>query len=131
MVEKKMDDTREEISRLIKQISEKQKELSSLSSSQLESLVAELSAQHKKVIEIQRSIAPRADLLLSIRDQRNIISKYAFEIKQAQKLVDTSAIEQFRKYINKLGVERGFLVTNVGGQIFDLDKWACLTTESI
>jgi hypothetical protein len=80
-----MDDSREDIANLIKQISQREKELKSLLGPQLESLVAELSAQHKYVEEITRTMAPPADLVLSIRDAQNIISKYAIEVKQSQK----------------------------------------------
>ncbi len=107
-----MDYTREYIAKLIKQISQREKELKSLVSPQLESLVAELSAQHQYIEEIKRTMAPPADLLLSIRDQQNIISKYAIEVKQTQKLIDDSAVEAFRNYIEKLHIDKGFLVTN-------------------
>ena len=107
-----MDYTREYIAKLIKQISQREKELKSLVSPQLESLVAELSAQHKYIEEVKRTMAPSADLLLSIRDQQNIISKYAIEVKQTQKLIDYSAVEAFRNHIDKLHIDKGFLVTN-------------------
>ena len=77
-----MDDTREHIATLIKQISEREKDLKSLDSPQLESLVAELSAQQKYIEEINRSMEPSADLILSVRDQRNVISKYAIELNK-------------------------------------------------
>ena len=107
-----MNDTREYIAKLIKQISQREKELKSLVSSQLESLVAELSAQHKYIEEVKRTMAQPTDLLLSIRDQQNIISKYAIEVKQTQKLIDDSAVEAFRNHIEKLHIDKGFLVTN-------------------
>lgn len=107
-----MDDTREQIARMIKQISQREMDLKLLIPSQLESLVAELSSQYRYIDEIKRTISPQADLLLSIRDQKNIISKYAIEVKQAQKLIDSSAVESFRKHIENLHIERGFLVTN-------------------
>lgn len=107
-----MDYTREYIAKLIKQISQREKELRSLVSPQLESLVAELSAQHQYIEEIKRTMAPPADLLLSIRDQQNIISKYAIEVKQTQKLIDDSAVKAFRNHIDKLNIDKGFLVTN-------------------
>lgn len=107
-----MDDTREYVANLIKQISQREKDLKSLISPQLESLVAELSSQYRYIDEIKRTIAPQADLLLSIRDQNNIFSKYAIEVKQAHKLIDSSAVESFRKHIENLHIDRGFLVTN-------------------
>lgn len=107
-----MNDTREYIAKLIKQISQREKELKSLVFSQLESLVAELSAQHKYIEEVKRTMAQPTDLLLSIRDQQNIISKYAIEVKQTQKLIDDSAVEAFRNHIEKLHIDKGFLVTN-------------------
>ena len=107
-----MDDTREHIAKLIKQISQREKDLKSLISPQLESLVVELSSQNQYIEEINRTIAPTAGLLLSIRDQKNIISKYAIEVKQAQKLIDSSSVEAFRKHIENLHIDRGFLVTN-------------------
>lgn len=107
-----MDYTREYIAKLIKQISKREKELKSLVSPQLESLVAELSAQHQYIEEIKRTMAPSADLLLSIRDQKNIISKYAIEVKQTQKLIDESAVKAFRNHIDKLNIDKAFLVTN-------------------
>ena len=107
-----MDDTREHIAKLIKQISQREKDLKSLISPQLESLVAELSSQYQYIEEIKRTMAPPTDLLLSIRNQKNIISKYAIEVKQAQKLIDSSAVESFRKHIENLHIDRGFLVTN-------------------
>lgn len=107
-----MDDTREHIAKLIKQISQREKDLKSLISPQLESLVAELSSQYRYIDEIKRTIAPPADLLLSIRDQKNIFSKYAIEVKQSQKLIESSAVESFRKHVENLHIDRGFLVTN-------------------
>ena len=107
-----MDYTREYIAKLIRQISLREKELKSLVSPQLESLVAELSAQHQYIEEIKRTMAPPADLLLSIRDQQNIISKYAIEVKLTQKLIDESAVKAFRNHIDKLSIDKAFLVTN-------------------
>ena len=107
-----MDDTRAYIARLIKEISQREKDLKSLIPSQLESLVAELSAQHQYIEEFKRSMAPSADMLLSIRDQHNVISKYAIEVKQTQKLIDDSVVKAFRDNIDKLNIDKAFLVTN-------------------
>lgn len=107
-----MDDSRENIAKLIKQISEREKDLKSLIPPQLESLVAELSSQYKYIEEIKRNFKPQADLLLSIRDQKNMISKYVIEVKQAQQLIDRPAVEAFRKHIEELQIDKGFLVTS-------------------
>jgi len=123
---KHMKNSREEISKLIKQISKRQKDIQALTAHQLESVVAEIVAQNKKILDVQRAVSPFADIVVSIRDKFNTESKFAIEVKKAQRAIDTSAIEQLRKYVEDSNLTKGLLVTDSFFSASDLNmakKW--------
>jgi len=59
-------------------------------------------------------MAQQLDFVGKFRDEFNHINSFAVEVKKLNTLIDTSAIEQFRKSISSLGIDKGYFVTTSG-----------------
>lgn len=107
-----MNKSREEIAKLIKQLYDRQRDIQSLTAYQLESVVTEIAAQNNRILDIQHAVSPFVDMVVSIRDKFDAVSKIAIEVKKAQRAIDTSAFEQLLKYVESSDLTKTLLVTD-------------------
>ena len=107
-----MSEKRSNIAKLIELIHADKKVMDQLQPQAFESLVAELFAQNKTLVEVQRNFAQQLDFVGKFRDQFDKLNSFAVEVKKLNSLIDTSAIERFQRSVSSLGIEKGYFVTN-------------------
>ena len=107
-----MSNTRNDISKLIEEIQKDNSLIDSIRPSTFESVVAEVIAQNKKLIDIQREAFKGVDYIARFRDEFSQVRSFAVEVKQMSRLVDTDAIKRFQESISSLKIDRSYFVTN-------------------
>ena len=106
-----MSNTRKDISKLIEEIQRNNSIIDSISSSTFKSVVAEIIAQNKKLINIQREAFKGVDYIARFRNEFSQVCSIAVEVKQ-MKLVGSDAIKRFQESISSLKLDRSYFVTN-------------------
>ncbi len=107
-----MSNIRKDIAKLIQEIQKNSSLIDSIRPSAFESVVAEVAAQNKKLIEVQREAFRGVDYIARFRDEFNQVRSFAVEVKKATQLVDFDAIKRFQESISSLKLDRSFFVTN-------------------
>jgi hypothetical protein len=106
-----MANKRQDIARTISEIAKLQIDVKSLAFPKLESVAAELLAQHMRVTEVSRSLAKQADLLVSVLDRFDSLSTYAIQVKKLRQQLDASAFTEFAKALDSVHATKGTLVS--------------------
>lgn len=106
-----MSDTRSEIAKLIERIRQDESVLDKLRPTAFESVTAELVAQQKQLLEVQRRLASKFDVVGRYRDELNRITSFAIEAKQLSRLVDTSTVSELAKKAASLNIDKTYLFT--------------------
>lgn len=106
-----MDNTRNSISKLISELRLTEALWDQLKPTTLERVVAELTVQNSALLEFSRA-TQSSDFILRMQDELGYLRTVAMEVKQFTRPLGIEAIEQFRKSIEQLNVDRSILVTS-------------------
>lgn len=107
-----MSNSRKDIAKLIEEIQKNNSLIDQIRPSVFESIIAEVVAQNKKMIEVQREAFKGVDYLARFRDEFNQIHSFAVEAKKMSQLIDSDAIKRFQESISSLNLDRSYFVTN-------------------
>ena len=107
-----MTSSRKDIASLIEKIRNDLSIIDNLRPSGFESVVAELVAQNKKLVDVQREVFRGVDYLAKYRDEFDKINSIAVEVKMASRLIDTDVVRQLQNSISSLNIDKSYLVTN-------------------
>lgn len=107
-----MTNSRKDIAKLIEEIQKNNSLIDSLRAPAFESVVAEVIAQNKKLIDVQREAFRGVDYIAKYRDEFNHIHSFAVEAKKLSKLIDTDVVKRFQDSISSLKLDKSYLVTN-------------------
>ena len=107
-----MTSSRKDIASLIEKIRNDLSIIDSLRTAGFESVVAELVAQNKKLIDVQREAFRGVDYLVKYRDEFDKINSIVVEVKKTSRLIDTDAVRQLHENIASLNIDKSYLVTN-------------------
>jgi len=106
-----MADKRQDIARTIAEIAKLQIDVKSLAFQKLESVAAELLAQHMRVTEVSRAFAKQADMLVAVRDKFDSLSTYAIQVIKLRQQLDASVFTDFAKALDSIHATKGILVS--------------------
>lgn len=107
-----MTKTRQDISKLIEEIKKNSSLIDSIRPSIFESVIAEIVAQNKKLINVQREAFKGVDYIAKFRDEFNKVRSFAVEVTRMNRLIDADAIKRFQDSISSLKLDRSYFVTN-------------------
>ena len=107
-----MTSSRKDIASLIEKIRNDLSIIDNLRPTGFESVVAELVAQNKKLVDVQREVFRGVDYLAKYRDEFDKINSIAVEVKMASRLIDTDVVRQLQNSISSLNIDKSYLVTN-------------------
>jgi restriction endonuclease Mrr len=107
-----MTNTRKDIAKLIEEIQKNSSLIDSIRPSAFESVIAEVVAQNKKMIEVQREAFKGVDYIARFRDEFSQVHSFAVEVKKMSQLIDSEAIRRFQESISSLKLDKSYFVTN-------------------
>lgn len=112
LAEKDMSDSRKDIASLIDKIRKDLSLVDRIRPSAFESVVAEIVAQNKKLIDVQREAFRGVDYLAQYRDEFDKINSIAVDVKKAHRLVGIDAVKKLQDSVSSLEIDKSYLVTN-------------------
>lgn len=107
-----MNDTRNNLAKLIAGIRENYSLIDKMRPSAFESLVAEVVAQNKKLLEVQRNAFHGLDYVAKVRDELDRVQSFAVEVKKLSQPIGVDIVRKFHESILSQKLDRGYLVAN-------------------
>lgn len=107
-----MTNTRRDIAKLIEEIQKNNSLIDCIQPSAFESVITEVVAQNKKMIDIQCEAFKGVDYIARFRDEFNQVHSFAVEAKKTNQLIDFDAIKRFQENISSLKLDKSYFVTN-------------------
>lgn len=101
-----MTSSRKDIAILIEKIRSDHSMVDNMRPTSFKSVVAELVAQNKKLIDVQREAFQGVDYLAKYRDEFDKINSIAVEVKKTTRLIDTDAVRQLQQNISSGHLEK-------------------------